>query len=218
MSKVFIQIGTNDGDDLFKQKVLIEKPDVIILVEPNSNLIDEIKKNYKSISDFTNVIIYNNAVYYDNDSIVDLVIPAKGGIYGNVGANNRRYNHVNFSLLPMNDWGSKNDLATIKAKTITFDTICSNNSITTIDYLQIDTEGFDSEILKMINFEKYTIKTIRFEKWNFDPEAFSAHHPNKYKEYGKNGMDCVINKLLQYKYTIEEINDSDGNDYLAIKQ
>jgi len=35
MSKVYFQIGTNDGNDLFLDKVKNEKPDLVILVEPN---------------------------------------------------------------------------------------------------------------------------------------------------------------------------------------
>ena len=51
----------------------------------------------------------------------------------------------------MNDWGNKSDMVKIISKSITFDKICSNHNITTIDYLQIDTEGFDSEIIKNVN-------------------------------------------------------------------
>ena len=35
--KVFIQIGTNTGDDNFRKLVLKHKPKKVILVEPNSN-------------------------------------------------------------------------------------------------------------------------------------------------------------------------------------
>jgi hypothetical protein len=49
MSKVFFQIGTNNGNDLFRNKVKISQPDIVILVEPNKKLLDEIKKNYHAI-------------------------------------------------------------------------------------------------------------------------------------------------------------------------
>lgn len=42
--KVFFQIGTNDGNDDFRQMVNKEKPDLVILVEPNPDLIKHIKK------------------------------------------------------------------------------------------------------------------------------------------------------------------------------
>ena len=64
MKKVYFQIGTNDGNDLFRDMVKDEKPDIVILVEPNTSLIDNIKKNYNNIE---NVYIYNNAIYYNNE-------------------------------------------------------------------------------------------------------------------------------------------------------
>ena len=47
MSKIFVQIGTNNGNDRFIQLVKNEKPDMVILVEPNKSLLDEIKKTTK---------------------------------------------------------------------------------------------------------------------------------------------------------------------------
>jgi len=56
----------------------------------------------------------------------------------------------------------------ITANSIRFDTLCSILNISEIDYLQIDTEGFDSEIIDMIDFNTYTIHQLRYEAWGFD--------------------------------------------------
>jgi len=213
MSRVFFQIGTNNGNDLFRELVIKNKPDIVILVEPNENLINQIKKNYSSID---NVYIYNNAIYYNDDEILELYIPAKHGIMGTRADNNIIYNDGHFSLLPMNDWGSKNDMVKITAKSVTFDKICSIHNITNIDYLQIDTEGFDTEIIKMIDFSKYKIHKLRFEKWMFKPECFTEYCKENAHELGINGMNIAINKLIENNYTINHINDRDGNDIIAI--
>lgn len=212
MSKVFFQIGTNNGNDLFKQLVMNEKPDCVILVEPNNKLIGEIKKNYNNIK---NVYIYNNAIYYNDDETVELYIPAKKGIMGTRADNGIVYGDVHFSLLPMNDWGNKDDMVTIQTKSITFDKICNIHNITNIEYLQIDTEGFDSEIIKMIDLSKYKINKIRFEKWGFNTECFTKYN-EKAIQLGINGMNNAIYKLKEHNYTINDINDTDGNDILAI--
>jgi FkbM family methyltransferase len=212
MSKVFFQIGTNDGNDLFRELVIKNAPDCIILVEPNKFLIDEIKKNYNNIK---NVYIYNNAIYYNDDEIVELYIPAKNGIIGSRADNGIVYGHIHFSLLPMNDWGNKTDMIKIKSESITFDKICSIHNISNIEYLQIDTEGFDSEIIKMIDLSKYKINKIRFEKWGFDRECFTEYHNQKANELGKNGMNNAITKLKQNNYIISDIIDTDGNDIIA---
>ncbi|NDA89330.1 MAG: hypothetical protein EBY20_00215 [Alphaproteobacteria bacterium] len=104
----------------------------------------------------------------------------------------------------------------ITTKSITFDETCRLHNITTIQYLQIDTEGFDSEIIKMIDLSKYTITNIRFEKWNFNPECFTKHNNDLSNELGMNCVNSVINKLKMHSYSINEINDSDGNDYVAV--
>jgi len=72
----------------------------------------------------------------------------------------------------MNDWGEKNNMIEMKSNSITFNTLCSNLNIGEIDYLQIDTEGFDSEIIKSIDFSKHKIHVLRYEKWPFDTECF----------------------------------------------
>ena len=212
MSKVFFQIGTNNGNDMFRELVLQNLPDCVILVEPNRELINEIIKNYSNIQ---NVYIYNNAIYYNDDEMVELYIPAKNGIMGTRADNGIIYNDAHFSLLPMNDWGNKNDMVKIISKSITFDKICSIHGITDIEYLQIDTEGFDSEIIQMINLSKYKINKIRFEKWGVDSECFTNHHKQKAYELGINGMNYAINKLREHNYTINDIIDSDGNDIIA---
>ena len=107
MSKVFFQIGTNDGNDMFRELVLQNAPDYVILVEPNRELINEIIKNYSNIQ---NVYIYNNAIYYNDDEMVELYIPAKNGIMGTRADNGIIYSNAHFSLLTMNDWGNKNDM------------------------------------------------------------------------------------------------------------
>ena len=215
MSNVFFQIGTNNGNDNFRELVIQNKPDLIILVEPNEELINDIKKNYMNIQ---NVFIYNNAIYYNDDEILELYIPAKNAIYGTRAENNITYTNGNFSLLPMNDWGNKNDMVKIKTKSITFDKICNIHNITTINYLQIDTEGFDSEIIKMLDLSKYTINKLRFEKWGFKTECFTEYHKEKANDLGINEMNMVIKKLTTYNYKLEDIVDKDGDDIIATLQ
>ncbi len=206
--RVFIQIGTNNGNDDFRKYVQEKNPDLIILVEPNKDLIQSIKANY---SNFANVFLFSKAIYYESNVTVELVIPAKKGIYGSQADNGYTYTDVNYSLVPMNDWGDKNDMVKMQAETITFDDICKQFNIHTIEYLQIDTEGFDSEIIQMIDLTKYKINTIRFEKWYFKPECFTAYQNDKANKLGESGMKLALEKLEKYNYVIKDANE----DYIA---
>jgi len=223
MQKVYFQIGTNNGNDLFNKKCKREKPDKIILVEPNNSLYSEIVKNYK---DMDNVSIYSNAIYSKSDEIIKLYIPElkentvpKLELNTNkitkIGVNNYKYNDWHYSILPMNDWGDINKMETIETTTITFEDICKKEEITKIDYLQIDTEGFDYEIIKMIDFNKYDIKQIRFEKWLFDPSVYTKNFNDKSNELGKNGHQVAVDKLEKSGYILKDINDKDGHDIIA---
>jgi FkbM family methyltransferase len=201
--KVYFQIGTNDGNDRFMRKARAEKPDLVILVEPNAELEPIIRKNYEGID---NVFIFSKAIYYEDSSDICLYIP-----------DGRGYENAHFSLLPMNDWGVKEKMIKLKTEGIKFDTLCRVFGLKEIDYLQIDTEGFDTEIIKMIDFEKINIKQIRFEQWNFDTGAFTLHHSDKANQLGKNGMIDAVKKLHEAGYMLRHICDEDGNDILAIK-
>jgi len=214
MKKVFFQIGTNNGDDVFKELCLKENPDVIILVEPNKMHIESIKKNYLKMKNFH---IFNNAIYYEDDKDIELYLPAIDGVYGNKAENGHTYSNGEFSLIPMNDWGEKKNMVKLKAKTITFDTICQKLNITDIEYLQIDTEGFDSEIIKMLDLNKYNIKNIRYEKWTFPEDRFTKYHNEKKEQLGINGMKIVEEKLKKNGYTLRDIKDRSGNDIIAEK-
>ena len=210
---VSIQIGTTDGNDNFKKLVLNTTPDLVILVEPNPALASLIAHNYHGIP---NVHIISKAIYYTDDDEVELYIPATKGQEGTPAANGHTFTHVNYSLVPMNDWGDKCDMCKIKAKTVSFDALCTQFGITEIAYLQMDTEGFDSEIIRMIDFAKYRINAIRYEKWGFDSKEFTRYSGEKSGQMGVAGMDYVRDRLIQLGYALSDVRDEDGNDVLAI--
>jgi FkbM family methyltransferase len=212
--KVYVQIGTNNGNDLFRQKVLNEKPDMVVLVEPLPFLIPEIQQNYSGIQ---NVVIINKAIHYENNKKINLYKPCIGKIDGNISENGIIYGDGNYSLLPMNDWGSKENMKEVEATTINFNTLCDDLYINSIEYLQIDTEGFDTEIIKMIDFSRININIIRYEKWGFNTDCFTRHNDENAAQLGKQGMMDVEIKLRSLGYSLQDIRDSDGDDILATK-
>lgn len=213
-NKVMVQIGTNDGNDQFHDLVKKYTPSKVILIEPNSQLISKIQKKYENIP---NVIIVNKAIN-TTDANVTLYIPAKNKVLGNSGENGITYNDYHFSIVPMNDWGSKENMIELKSESITFSQLCKNYNITDINYLQIDTEGFDAEIINDIDLNQINVDIIRYEKWNFDEQCFTRHQiPDQYSNYGINGMKNIEIKLKKYGYILSEINEIDNNDIVAYK-
>lgn len=193
---VFVQIGTNNGKDEFNNIVRRSNPSKVILVEPNTELNGTILENYSGIN---NVFLENLAITEENKGIVTLVHPT------NVGFDYFPYNDNCFSLLPMTMWG--NDLVEIKTESMSFNNLCKKHGISHIDYLQIDTEGYDYEIIKSIDFNDITIDIIEFEVWTFDEDCYTNYGENAMK-YGIHGMIDVGNLLTSLGYVLtKEVDD-----------
>jgi FkbM family methyltransferase len=194
---VFVQIGTNDGNDDFIKIVNENKPSKIILVEPNFSLNEKIKQNYKEIK---NYIIENYAITSDNMGMVELVVPKNDPKTGK-SVNGVSYGDKGFTLIPMDDWG--NDFEKIESKSISFNELCKKHNLTHIDYLHIDTEGYDAEIIKSIDFDSIDINIIKYEYWPFDEECFKRHGENS-NLYGNNAMNFLNNFLKEKGYNLTE--------------
>jgi len=65
-----------------------------------------------------------------------------------------------------------------------FDSLIKQYKLFAIDYLQIDTEGFDAEIIKMIDFKTFSSKLIKFEVANLiDQEILETKEILKNQNY-----------------------------------
>jgi len=194
-NKVLVQIGTNNGDDAFNKIVRFAHPSKVILVEPNASLNDKIKENYEGVS----VIIENVAITEIDKGLVKIVKP-KNIITSTVkyykGLN---YTDVHYSLLPMDDWGDNFD--EMEVPSMSFMSLCEKHNLTDIHYLQIDTEGYDAEIIKSIDFDKINIDMIQYERWYFTEDCFKRYG-EKGKEYGANGMNYISELLDRRGYAL----------------
>jgi FkbM family methyltransferase len=191
--KTFVQIGTNNGNDEFNEIVRLVKPDLVVLVEPNTSLIEEIVKNYDGVK---NVHLTPVAITGEGNSTATMFIKSNMNKEGELDG--IRYDG-GYSLLPLDDWG--NELDAMNVRTMTFAELCAEYDITHIDYLQIDTEGYDAEIIKSIDFDKITIEVIKYEWWGF-PEVFFTRHKDKGVLCGDKGMQFITDKLIGLGYKL----------------
>ena len=74
-------------------------------------------------------------------------------------------------------YNSKTEI--IKVETLTLEKIFDDYNIKNINYLSIDVEGAEFDVIKSINFNKIFIDIIGFEN-NYDnlrpPDQFFRHH------------------------------------------
>jgi FkbM family methyltransferase len=159
-----VQIGTNNGSDDVNQFCKSVKPSLILLVEPFDIHIEEIKRNYNSLN---NVIIESIAIHYDKNIreaeffYTELDGPVRGPTCSFQVS----------SLLPEHliKHGYKpNSLKAIQVPCLTLNELFIKYNLSEIDYLFIDIEGVDLEVLKSIDFNKFKIHNIQIEHLHLD--------------------------------------------------
>tara|TARA_R110002020_G_scaffold47937_2_gene137032 strand:+ start:92629 stop:93216 length:588 start_codon:yes stop_codon:yes gene_type:complete len=178
-------VGGNDGlsfDDLFQSL----DPKLIkgVVIEPSEKYFNQLKFNLK---EFTGLKFLRCAIYKENIKL-------------------KLFQLTDAGLKKLPDWGqglgsfSKDHLLKYKGiieediefeyvEGVSFHSVVAKYSLDQVDYLQIDTEGFDGEILKMIDFNNFQCKIIKFEVANL----------NKFE------INEVANKLDDFGFKLNKI-------------
>ncbi|MEO7768586.1 MAG: FkbM family methyltransferase [Ferruginibacter sp.] len=165
----FIQIGANDGvtaDSL--RKYITKNLWQGVLIEPVPYVYERLVENYKdykglkfensaigtkdgfesfySLSEFD---LNNKKLFFDYERYkIDQL-----GSFDKATLMKHTYMHPDFEAL----------IREIKVPTITFNSLLTKYNISKIDLLQIDTEGYDFELLSSINFDKVFPAMLIFE-------------------------------------------------------
>lgn len=169
----FIQVGGNDGinDDPLYHFVTWNKNKVKgFILEPVLDYFNELQKNYKNhpLIKTLNFAIHNS----EENMTIHRVNPNNASVlpkYSKGIASFNKQHHINCKI------DSKHILEE-KVDCISLENLIKTNDIKKIDLLQIDTEGYDSEIIlkfdfkvvkpSIINFEYYIPNTMSKETFN----------------------------------------------------
>jgi len=176
-----VQIGCNNGDDEIYKIISSQKVDFALLVDANPFVLELAKDRYRN---FLNV---NIECYLISDKEIECTfyIPHFNG---------HKYSQHS-SLYKEHIVKHNHKLEEMKEfcmKSTTIDKLFEKNKLSTIDYLYIDCEGEDYNIINCIDFCKFTIKKITFEH---------DHIPNRDINY-----PILLKKLKMYGYDIESVN------------
>ena len=168
----FVEFGSTNGFDL-SNSYLLEKDFGWkgILCEPASVWKDDLKKNRNSILDF-------RCVWKTSGKTLDLIVP----------------NKAEFSKISiLKNQKSLNVDQSEKVETVSLiDLLNTYNAPKNIDYLSIDTEGSEYEILEAFDFSKYRISIITCE------HNFSKEREKILKLLNKNGYQRVFQGLSRW--------------------
>lgn len=189
----FIQIGGFDGvrfDDLFKYFERIEPEGYI--VEPVNVYFENLKQNTRK---YTKIKLVNKAIH--NSLKSTQIFKIKNSClhkYPDWIEGCASFNKNNILKHGISE--SNIELTIVNCITITeiFENFSPNQII---DYFQIDSEGYDAQIILDTNFKVWKPTVIKFEYVNLE----------------NNELKNVKNKLKQNGYILLV----EGNDYLAIR-
>lgn len=166
----FIQIGANDGRMQDPMNKLIHKHNVRgCLVEPQPHVFGQLKENYKDQPqlDFVQAAIAPKSgemILYTFPRKLDF--PEKNMNLSGFASFDKKRAISGFKRYA-NQLGiqgrAEDHIMAMSLPAYTFEDLLAKHDIASFDYLLIDAEGLDFEILKMINFSKIKPRVIRFE-------------------------------------------------------
>jgi len=172
----FLIIGAFDGlshDDFipkFNEKTNKEKSK-IIFVEPIPEYFERLKSNLSVISS-ENVFLENTCIGVNRNE-VEMT-------YFNPTSNGNKPWYIEGCAcvvengIPLNmhirEEIPNSDLLKITCPTITVEDVLKKYDMVNLDYLQIDTEGYDQRIVESINLKELDIKYLKFEAYYCDSE------------------------------------------------
>lgn len=156
---VFIEIGGYDGitgsNTYFLEKNLSWSG---IIIECNPVMVEKCKENRKCI-------ICDKAIYKESNKEIEIVIPQGKEIVGGKEQLSGIKDYIKSeSLNVFKDSYKLNKI--IKVKTININDLLEKHKLYEIDYVSLDIEGYELEVLKTWNFDKFKVKYLTVEHGN----------------------------------------------------
>lgn len=167
--KNFVVIGAFDGEshDNFFEKIRNKNGtshSKIIFVEPVKKYYDLLTQKISSLKN-VDIICENVGISNKNENVI--MVSVKPNLLDKYGWYIEGCACVVENGVPINIYMQtveKNDLDYEHITCITFNELLNRNNLSKVDFLQIDTEGYDERIIKTIDFETNDISFIKFEK------------------------------------------------------
>jgi FkbM family methyltransferase len=155
----FIQIGANDGKSFdYLYEIVSKRRSNGIVVEPIIEYYNELVECYK---DYPQIVKVNKAVHPSEKSrVIYKIIKSASNNYPDWVKGIASFDPFHFKKLNI----SSKDITEELVECDHLMNIISGNYFSNIvDLIQIDTEGFDAEVIKMIDFSYLRPKILKFE-------------------------------------------------------
>lgn len=164
----FVQVGSNDGLKLDPLRPhILARPWSGIMIEPLPYVFEHLAAQYR---DHPRIDLENVAVA-DHDGTAQLFyLPESDdetlpNWYDALGTFRKDVLLKHAEFIP--DIASR--IASVEVACSTFESICTRHRVEAIDLVQIDTEGYDYEVIKLIDLERYGPKLLMYEHLHLTP-------------------------------------------------
>ena len=186
----FIQVGAYDGrHDDFLQKLIEKYQWRGLFIEPQKRPFGILKDRHKDMKGF----LFENVAIHSSKSSVDMYVPKRGLERWECLSTADKDPYVRRVL----NKKTRNKVKIVTMKATTLDALICKHHLDEFDWLQIDTEGSDFDVIQSIALDKYRPSVICYENACF-------------KESAK--QEC-IDYLSKYDY---EVILSDNSDTLVM--
>ena len=159
--KTIVQVGSHDGEmhDPLREFILKNKW-VGLLIEPQKKMLEKCKQNYQNI---------------DNLSFINLAVhPTKSNVRLYKVDNPLDYSHTGWASINPGRFANtiyENRIKTENVRALPLMQIIKDNNFDAVDLLQIDTEGFDADVISMFDFNSFNPVLIQFEHIHLSEEV-----------------------------------------------
>jgi FkbM family methyltransferase len=186
---VFVDIGAHDGTTFSNTRFFEETMNWTgICVEPLPEIFDKLKES-------RNCICINGCIFADKKTVPFLKISGYAEMLSGIIEN---YDPMHLARIQSEiaAYGGKSEVIEIKCFGLT--ELLSENNITHVDFLSIDTEGGEFAILKSIDYSKIDIDVIEVEN-NYKEPFEDFLKTVGYKKIAKAGPDEIYRKVIYLK-------------------
>jgi FkbM family methyltransferase len=159
-------IGAHNGSGL--EELILEQKNKVLLIEPVNYNLQSLKNRFKNINNifFENVGVSDEKkqikFYYVKESSVKKLGKEWGTGIGSFKKKHLLDHHrKRFKII-------ESDIEEVNVKIVVFNDLVEKYNISEIEYLFIDTEGYDYQIIKSIDFNKTKINKVKFEYKHLD--------------------------------------------------
>jgi len=153
--KTAIQFGTYKGNDDFYEEIKDQEFDLIVLIEPQTEYNDKIKECYKDLDGW---VLENIAI--DPDPSKDFL---ELWICHCLTSQDIKHILKHHPSQRVEFEGEQR-----KVPCLSPTQLFEKYNLTTIDFLSIDTEGMDETIINSLDFDRFKIKKIDYERSHID--------------------------------------------------